>query len=756
MSFPQQDSLNEGGLEDDVNQSFDASSYINDDGDSPEPFNSLDPESDAGVHDIMGNIEGTTNINQFLGHSNDHSGVITFIPEPHEDTAFGTRLSANMDASDARNLDENYGMGTVSMEAVGSRRIGNTDMYHEGSESPSTADITPRASKISGKSGMRSMDQQRYAAAMQQHHHVNGNTPFTGSAHLPKAGDVTSPRFPSTALSRPPKEAGEFAESQSLHASSSVTPSEMQDRRIFSPANFDRSPVKREPDEDASQTFGNPGTTASTPLQIQLFEQFEAETGQEDDEEDTPLTGSQRIPVAQLGTTGAERSSDSSAPPEGRQGKRSDKGKGKDSSSGLEGDETEAGANAEMDAMGDADGDDENARRKIKIEYIEDKSRRHITFSKRKAGIMKKAYELSILTGTQVLLLVVSETGLCYTYTTPKMSPMVTQPAGQQLIQACLNAPEGFGPDGEVLKVPSAPTGSKKDKSELAIRPLKLNAEELANLAAASASASDPTTPKKKKQGKPTLDGKDGKPGGAGAAQSRRRASEKVKRAASGAAKKGSRVTSEGGMASSSNRLYADHDMDVHQQPPPVPALPPNVQRMASNYNPTNSANGTNTVMLHHNTQPEIQPGVSLVSPISSAFPMSHRLPAPPPPHHLQQHQSQPNDYPEYGQQVPGNGSHYYQAQSISIPHNQQPPPGSMVPVINYSYPTQAPHFMNSSPANNHQMQRRQSQHQSQSPHVSHPHQHYTQNMQDSRPFDPNAPHPSQMLAGPIGMSGQM
>jgi hypothetical protein len=29
-------------------------------------------------------------------------------------------------------------------------------------------------------------------------------------------------------------------------------------------------------------------------------------------------------------------------------------------------------------------------RRKIKIEFIDDKSRRHITFSKRKAGIMKK------------------------------------------------------------------------------------------------------------------------------------------------------------------------------------------------------------------------------------------------------------------------------------------------------------------------------------------------------------------------------
>lgn len=31
-------------------------------------------------------------------------------------------------------------------------------------------------------------------------------------------------------------------------------------------------------------------------------------------------------------------------------------------------------------------------RRKINIEFIEDKGRRHITFSKRKAGIMKKVW----------------------------------------------------------------------------------------------------------------------------------------------------------------------------------------------------------------------------------------------------------------------------------------------------------------------------------------------------------------------------
>ncbi|KAL8968174.1 MAG: hypothetical protein Q9183_002587 [Haloplaca sp. 2 TL-2023] len=96
-------------------------------------------------------------------------------------------------------------------------------------------------------------------------------------------------------------------------------------------------------------------------------------------------------------------------------------------------------------AADDDDDDEEKGnreRRKIDIKFIQDKSRRHITFSKRKAGIMKKAYELSVLTGTQVLLLVVSETGLVYTFTTPKLQPLVTKAEGKNLIQACLNAPE--------------------------------------------------------------------------------------------------------------------------------------------------------------------------------------------------------------------------------------------------------------------------------------------------------------------------
>lgn len=106
---------------------------------------------------------------------------------------------------------------------------------------------------------------------------------------------------------------------------------------------------------------------------------------------------------------------------------------------------------AAPDSKGTASDDDDKSgdgadkkigRRKISIEFIEDKSRRHITFSKRKAGIMKKAYELSTLTGTQVLLLVASETGHVYTFATPKLQPLITKTEGKNLIQSCLNAPD--------------------------------------------------------------------------------------------------------------------------------------------------------------------------------------------------------------------------------------------------------------------------------------------------------------------------
>lgn len=54
-------------------------------------------------------------------------------------------------------------------------------------------------------------------------------------------------------------------------------------------------------------------------------------------------------------------------------------------------------------AADDDDDDDEKGsreRRKIEIKFISDKSRRHITFSKRKAGIMKKVSRRPQLTQT--------------------------------------------------------------------------------------------------------------------------------------------------------------------------------------------------------------------------------------------------------------------------------------------------------------------------------------------------------------------
>lgn len=57
-----------------------------------------------------------------------------------------------------------------------------------------------------------------------------------------------------------------------------------------------------------------------------------------------------------------------------------------------------------------------------------------------------QAYELSTLTGTQVMLLVASETGHVYTFATPKLQPMITSEAGKALIQTCLHQPEMVPP----------------------------------------------------------------------------------------------------------------------------------------------------------------------------------------------------------------------------------------------------------------------------------------------------------------------
>ena len=79
-------------------------------------------------------------------------------------------------------------------------------------------------------------------------------------------------------------------------------------------------------------------------------------------------------------------------------------------------------------------------RRKIPIKYIENRTRRQVTFAKRRHGIMKKAYELSVLTGANILLLILGHSGLVYTFSTPKLEPIIRENKGKQLIRRCLNS----------------------------------------------------------------------------------------------------------------------------------------------------------------------------------------------------------------------------------------------------------------------------------------------------------------------------
>ncbi|GAA5874848.1 hypothetical protein JCM1840_003899 [Sporobolomyces johnsonii] len=90
-------------------------------------------------------------------------------------------------------------------------------------------------------------------------------------------------------------------------------------------------------------------------------------------------------------------------------------------------------------------------RRKISIEYIEDKPRRHVTFTKRKSGLMKKrqAFELSTLTGTDCLVVVVSESGLVYTFATPALKGVTEHRRGKNVLSAALRGELRVEPEGE-------------------------------------------------------------------------------------------------------------------------------------------------------------------------------------------------------------------------------------------------------------------------------------------------------------------
>eukprot|EP01090_Pellita_catalonica_P005824 TRINITY_DN16049_c0_g1_i1.p1 TRINITY_DN16049_c0_g1~~TRINITY_DN16049_c0_g1_i1.p1 ORF type:complete len:161 (+),score=23.94 TRINITY_DN16049_c0_g1_i1:369-851(+) len=59
---------------------------------------------------------------------------------------------------------------------------------------------------------------------------------------------------------------------------------------------------------------------------------------------------------------------------------------------------------------------------------------------------MKKVYELSILAGCQILVLIAAETGQLHTFATPKLRPVIDTKQGKLLIHKCLTT-DPYAPD---------------------------------------------------------------------------------------------------------------------------------------------------------------------------------------------------------------------------------------------------------------------------------------------------------------------
>ncbi|XP_057485424.1 agamous-like MADS-box protein AGL27 isoform X2 [Actinidia eriantha] len=66
-------------------------------------------------------------------------------------------------------------------------------------------------------------------------------------------------------------------------------------------------------------------------------------------------------------------------------------------------------------------------RKKVEIKRIEDKSSRHVTFSKRRGGLIKKARDLSVLCDVEVALVVFSAVGKPYEFCSGNSLTMILQ-----------------------------------------------------------------------------------------------------------------------------------------------------------------------------------------------------------------------------------------------------------------------------------------------------------------------------------------
>ncbi|XWS38177.1 hypothetical protein CRYUN_Cryun19dG0107900 [Craigia yunnanensis] len=70
-------------------------------------------------------------------------------------------------------------------------------------------------------------------------------------------------------------------------------------------------------------------------------------------------------------------------------------------------------------------------RSKIEIKLIEDKACRQLTFSKRRAGLLKKAHEISVLCDADIGIIIFSSTGKLSDYCSQQQSLFIPYSMGQ-------------------------------------------------------------------------------------------------------------------------------------------------------------------------------------------------------------------------------------------------------------------------------------------------------------------------------------
>ncbi|KAJ0649737.1 putative transcription factor MADS-type1 family [Helianthus annuus] len=65
-------------------------------------------------------------------------------------------------------------------------------------------------------------------------------------------------------------------------------------------------------------------------------------------------------------------------------------------------------------------------RGKVELKRIENTTSRQVTFTKRRNGLLKKAYELSVLCDAEVAMIIFSQKGKLYDFSSSKYVPLLS------------------------------------------------------------------------------------------------------------------------------------------------------------------------------------------------------------------------------------------------------------------------------------------------------------------------------------------